>query len=147
MRQIRALRYSRQPPIPPGPDLATPRALTLISGRVADLESRFSGASDEASINVIKRDLRFWQKRQITAELAPSPTGETVEIGTAVTFLLNGKQRALSIVGNDEAEPAKDLIAFSAPLTRALMGGEPGEALPFNGQEDTIEIVSISVTP
>ena len=134
-------------PIPPGPNLVTPRGLMLINERVADLESRLAGASDEASIKAIKRDLRYWQTRQITAELAPSPTGETVEIGTTVTFLLNGKQRVLSIVGDDEAQPAKDLVAFSAPLSRAMMGAEAGEALPFHGQDDAIEIVSISITP
>lgn len=133
-------------PIPPGPNLVTPRGLKLINQRV-DLESRLASANDEARTNAIKRDLRYWQTRQITAELARSPTGETVEIGTTVTFLLNGKQRVLSIVGDDEAEPAKDLIAFSAPLSRAMMGAEAGDALPFHGQDDAIEIVSISITP
>lgn len=132
-------------PIPPGPNLVTARGLAQIGERVAELEARVAQGGDEARLNAAKRDLRYWQTRQITAELAPAPSGETVEFGTTVTFRLNGKQRVLTIVGHDEADPANDLIAFSAPLSRALLGAEPGETLPFGGSDEAIEVLSIAV--
>jgi transcription elongation GreA/GreB family factor len=132
-------------PIPPGPNLVTARGLAQIGERVAELEARVAQGGDEARLNAAKRDLRYWQTRQITAELAPAPSGETVELGTTVTFRLNGKQRVLTIVGHDEADPANDLIAFSAPLSRALLGAEPGETLPFGGSDEAIEVLSIAV--
>lgn len=134
-------------PIPPGPNLVTPRGLALIGERVAALEAQLAEGGDEATINAVKRDLRYWQTRQVTAEPAPAPTGETVEFGTTVTFLHLGKKRVLSIVGDDEADPARGLVSFSAPLSRALMGAEPGEFLAFSGKDDAIEVLSIEVTP
>jgi transcription elongation GreA/GreB family factor len=131
-------------PIPPGPNLVTPRGLALIGERVTALEAELAGETDEERIKTAKRDLRYWQTRQITAELVPVPTCETVEIGTTVTFRMGGKQRVLAIVGDDEANPAGGLISFSAPLARALLGAEPGEILPFGDNEDAIEVLSVT---
>lgn len=132
-------------PIPPGPNLVTARGLALIDERVAALEARLAGGGDETAVNAAKRDLRYWQTRQITAELVPPPSGETVEFGTTVTFCLNGKERVLTIVGDDEADPASGLISFSAPLSRALIGAESGEILPFGDRDDAIEVLAIVV--
>jgi transcription elongation GreA/GreB family factor len=134
-------------PIPPGPNLVTARGLALIGGRVAALQEQIAAGGDEASITAAKRDLRYWQTRQITAERAPVPTGDAVEFGTTVSFLLNGNERTLSLVGDDEADPANGLISFSAPLSRALIGAEPGDVLPFGGKDAAIEVLSISITP
>lgn len=131
-------------PIPPGPNLVTPRGLALIGERVAALEAELAGETDEDRIKAAKRDLRYWQTRQITAELVPTPTGETVEIGTTVTFRLGGKQRVLAIVGDDEADPTGGSISFSAPLARAMLGAEPGELLPFADNEEAIEVLSVA---
>jgi len=132
-------------PIPSGPNLVTARGAALIAARVAEIEARLAGLTEEAQVKAAKRDLRYWQTRQITAEQMPVPSGETVEFGTQVAFLLNGKPRTLAIVGDDEADPAAGLIAFSAPLARALMGAEAGEVLPFGEREDAIEVQSIEV--
>lgn len=131
-------------PIPPGPNLVTARGLRLIGERVAELEGQLRGLDGDAE-KAAKRDLRYWQTRQITAELAPVPTGKTVEFGTKVTFKLNGKTRGLTLVGDDEADPANDLVSFSAPLSRAMIGAEVGELLPFSGKDDAIEVLGIAV--
>jgi transcription elongation GreA/GreB family factor len=132
-------------PIPPGPNLVTVRGLELIGERVSALQVQVAQGADEESVNAVKRDLRYWQTRQITAQLAPLPTGETVEFGTTVTFRLNGKERILTIVGDDEADPGAGLVSFSAPLSRALLGAEPGDILSFSGQGDAIEVLTIDV--
>ena len=134
-------------PIPPGPNRVTARGLALIAERIAGIEVQLAGASDETAITALKRDLRYWQTRQITAELMPAPSGETVEFGVTVTFRLNGKQRLLTLVGDDEADPAAGLIAWTAPLARALMGAEVGDLLDFGGKEEAIEVVDIAVQP
>lgn len=138
-------------PIPPGPNLVTARGLALIGARVTELEAELAAlvaqGADATRIDPVKRDLRYWQTRQITAEPVPVPTGETVEIGTSVTFRHRGKVRTLAITGDDEADPAADRIAFSAPLARALLGAEAGEVLPFAGQDDALEVLAIVVVP
>lgn len=133
-------------PIPPGPNRVTARGLAQIGERVSALEAQVGLGGDEATLKPIKRDLRYWQTRQVTAELAPTPTGETVDFGTTVTFTLGGKTRTLAIVGDDEADPANGRISFTAPLSRAMMGAEPGEMLPFGGKDDAIEVLSVAVS-
>lgn len=130
-------------PIPPGPNLVTARGLELIAARVEEIEARIAGLADEEAVKAARRDLRYWQTRQITAELAPAPSGETVEFGTRVTFTLNGKRRVLALVGDDEADPANDLVSWSAPLARAMIDAEVGELLPFGGKDDAIEVLGI----
>jgi transcription elongation GreA/GreB family factor len=134
-------------PIPPGPNLVTSRGLALIGQRVTALEAQIAAlaglAEDDPALKAAKRDLRYWQTRQITAELMPAPSGDVVEFGTTVTFRLNGKERSLAIVGDDEADPASGLISWSAPLARVLMGAEAGEVLAFTGREDALEVLAI----
>lgn len=134
-------------PIPPGPNRVTARGLRLIAEQVAALTAQIAQGGEETALTALKRDLRYWQTRQITAELMPVPDGETVEFGTSVTFALNGKERTLAIVGDDEADPASGRIAFSAPLARAMIGAETGECVAFGGKEDALEVLAITVTP
>lgn len=132
-------------PIPAGPNLVTPRGLALIGERVAQLQAQVALGGEAEAVKAVQRDLRYWQNRQITAELAPVPGGQRVEFGTRVRIALNGKERDLTIVGDDEADPAAGLISFNAPLCRAMLGAEEGDLLPFNGVADSIEVVQISV--
>lgn len=134
-------------PIPPGPNLVTARGKALIDEQVRTFAAILEAASDEASQATAKRDLRYWQTRQITAEIMPQPTGDKVEFGTTVSFTLHGKPRTLSIVGSDEANGASDLLSFTAPLARALLEAEPGDLLPFGGKDDAIEILAVTVLP
>ncbi len=137
-------------PIPPGPNLVTARGLALIDAQVSALEARLAALAaepaEETAIAACKRDLRYWQTRQVTAELAQVPSGAVAEIGTTVTFRLNGKPRVLAIVGHDEADPAAGRIAFSAPLARALMGAGAGDLLDYAGRDEAIEVLGIAVT-
>lgn len=136
-------------PIPPGPNLVTAHGKALIDAEVAALEAKVAelagtGASADA-LKPAKRSLRYWQTRQASAQLAPVPSGDTVEFGTSVTFTLGGQERALSIVGYDEAEPGAGSISFTSPLARALLGAEVGDWLSYGGVHDAIEILAISI--
>lgn len=136
-------------PIPPGPNLVTRRGLALIGERVAALEADIAKAAaataDEAARASLQRDLRYWTARQVSAELAPVPAGDKVEFGVEVAIGLRGAEKTFRIVGDDEADPAAGLLSFNAPLSRAMMGAEPGDLLPFAGQQDAIEILAVSV--
>lgn len=124
-------------PIPPGPNLVTARGLALIEARVAALEA-VDGATDEQ-----KRDLRYWRARLATARLAPAPPADEVAFGSRVRIAFNGRARTIEIVGDDEADPAGDRIAVSAPLARALIGAGAGDRLAFAGREEAIELIAI----
>jgi transcription elongation GreA/GreB family factor len=132
-------------PIPPGPNLVTARGLAQIKAKVVELEKLLPTLGDEDAIKAARRELRYWGTRQATAQLAPVPAGDIVAFGCTVTYRQAGKDRTIRIVGDDEADPAAGLIAFSAPLVRAMMEAEQGESVAFGGKPDAIEIVAITV--
>ena len=132
-------------PLPAGPNLVTARGLAQIERRLQEVEARVAAGGDDAALADAKRDLRYWQTRRATAQLAPVPTGEEVAFGTRVRFRLSGAERTIAIVGDDEAEPAAGTISFSAPLAKAMLGAMPGECVDFAGRVEAIEIVAIDV--
>lgn len=134
-------------PIPPGPNLVTPRGLKLIEAKLTELDAALGATTDDARLTELKRDLRYWQTRLTTAQLAPSPPGDRVAFGSRVTFSLNGAERRIDIVGDDEAEPAAGRIAFSAPLARALMGAGEGDLVDFGGKAEAIEVLALEAIP
>ena len=132
-------------PLPAGPNLVTSRGLALIEAKVSELEAYVAANAADPEIEVTKRELRYWLTRQTTAQLAPPPVPGLVSFGTRVTFLLNGRERVIDIVGDDEADPGKDRLSFSAPLSRALLGGEVGDLLDFAGKAEVIEVVAVDI--
>ena len=119
-------------PIPPGPNLVTARGFALIEARLAEIEARLTTDLTEDDRKPILRDARYWRRQLTSAQIAPAPDGNTVAIGTMVTFDSgDGEQRTIEIVGHDEADPAANRIVFSAPLARALIGAEVGDEVEF----------------
>ncbi len=134
-------------PLPVGPNLVTARGLAHLNEKAAELDTRVSAAPGEAAAEAAKRELRYWRTRLATAQLVPPPEGDEVAFGTRVRFRLNGAERTIDIVGDDEADPAHNRIAFSAPIARAMMGAEPGDFADFSGKADAIEIVAVLPIP
>ena len=132
-------------PLPTGPNLVTQRGLEQIRARLAETEERVGQAEEETTMAEAKRDLRYWQTRHATAELAAKPAGDEAAFGTRVTFCLNGAKRTVSIVGDDEADPAIGYLSFSAPLARALIGACEGDLVDFNGKAEAIEVLKVEV--
>jgi transcription elongation GreA/GreB family factor len=130
-------------PIPPGPNLVTEAGMAQIEAHAVRLQAELAAATDEAAITALKRDLKYWQARRASAEIQPLASGDKVEFGTRVRFLLKGAARVVEIVGSDEADPAHDRLAFTAPLARALMGAETGETLDLGTVEGAIEVLGI----
>lgn len=131
-------------PIPPGPNLVTPRGAAMIAEKLDALEAAVAAETGEEALKDLKRDLRYWRTRHATAQIMPPASGDQAAFGTRVTYRLNGGQPvSVEIVGDDEAEPKARRIAFSSPLARALIGAEEGEYADFNGKPDAIEIVKV----
>lgn len=134
-------------PIPVGPNLVTPRGLRLLGDEAARLADAIAGATEEEARKKLLRRQRYVHTRQSTAEVQAAPAADVVGIGSKVSFALNGNERTLTIVGHDEADPAQGTIAFSAPIARALMGAEAGEALEYQGREDAIIVIAATADP
>jgi transcription elongation GreA/GreB family factor len=134
-------------PLPPGPNMVTARGLALIEAKVAELEAAIAAGGEEEVLEGRKRELRYWNTRRTTAQIAPVPEEGVVGIGSRVRIRMAGKERAIDIVGHDEADPSADRLSFQAPLAKALIGAEEGEKVDFAGKAGSIEIVGIEAIP
>ncbi len=134
-------------PIAVGPNLVTPRGLRLLGEEVARLEGEIAETTDEDARKKLQRRLRYFHTRQSTADVQAPPADGSAGIGSRVTYRLNKAEKTITIVGGDEADPARGHIAFSAPLARTLMGVEAGESVEYQDREDAIAILAVDPDP
>jgi transcription elongation GreA/GreB family factor len=133
--------------VSPHPNFVTPAGLAQIEQRVAALEAEQRAAragSDKPLLARISRDLRYWTQRRASARLVPAAIApiEVVRFGTQVSVRFeDGGERAFRIVGEDEADPARGLVSWAAPLGRILTGKTAGDEVEVLGQ--TAEIVAL----
>lgn len=130
-------------PIPVGPNLVTERGLALIAAKEVALKAAIAAAPDDETAKKRKRELRYWATQHATARLAPAPEPGEAGVGSLVTVRRDGREQRFRIVGHDEADPAADLLAFTAPLARAVMGAMAGESVDFGGKPDALEILAV----
>jgi transcription elongation factor GreB len=87
------------------------------------------------------------ERRIAAAVLAPPPADrDEVRFGARVRLRdLDGQIRQVQIVGVDQANPADGLIAFVAPLARALLGRRVGDPVTVRapGGAEELEILAI----
>ncbi len=118
--------------------LSPHRNLVTVAG-LAGIEQALRGArdavtaaraaDDKVALARAERELRYWSARRGNAELVPPPRdASVVRFGCRVTFARgDGAASLLTIVGEDEADPASQLISYVSPLARALLGAEVGD--------------------
>ncbi|MCX7350223.1 MAG: transcription elongation factor GreA [Alphaproteobacteria bacterium] len=128
------------------PNIVTERGLNLIEAEIGACRKRLAQGQhdqDKATIARASRDLRYWTLRRSTAQLvAGAGKPETVGFATRVTIARDdGRKQVFSIVGEDEADPAQGLIAYTSPMARALMGKGAGDVTEVPGGE--VEIVKL----
>jgi transcription elongation GreA/GreB family factor len=130
------------------PNFVTPAGLVQIEQRVAalDAEQRAArGGTDKPLLARINRDLRYWRQRRGSAQLVPTAAApiEVVRFGVAVSLRFeDGTERAFRIVGEDEADPARGLVSWAAPLGKLLTGRSVGDEVEVLGR--TAEIVALN---
>jgi transcription elongation GreA/GreB family factor len=126
-----------------GPNPVTPEGMAQIDGHVARLEAAMRSETNVLLRETLARDLRYWTIRKSTAELVtPSADGRVV-FGATVTVERKGRRQAFRIVGVDEADAAKGLISFRAPLARAVLGARVGDIIEAAEPLGEMEIVSL----
>jgi transcription elongation GreA/GreB family factor len=134
-------------PIPPGRNVVTARGLAAIENKVSALEAGLATAADDAARDVLRRELRYWQTRRVTAEVAPLPPADEVAIGSRVLIRVAGKPRTVEIVGGDEGDAMLGRIPYAAPLAQAVIGASPGDRVDFGGVAEAIEVVETGAIP
>jgi transcription elongation factor GreB len=97
----------------------------------------------------IDRRIRFLTKRMDSAELvdpAQQTRKDQVFFGATVVYAMSsGKERKVTILGIDEADPANGKISWIAPVARALLKAAKGQVVQLRtpaGVEE-LEILEI----
>ncbi len=119
-------------PVSPHRNLVTPEGLQQIDDALTRLHQeveRATAADDRHAVAVAQRDLRYWAARRASAEVVrPIADHSHARFGHRVVVELEGgEKRVFRLVGEDEADPAKGLIPYVAPLAQALMGKSVGD--------------------
>jgi transcription elongation factor GreB len=87
------------------------------------------------------------EQRVATAVLpAPPVHREEIRFGARVKMRdAAGALRQVQLVGIDEADPGKGLVAFLAPLARALLGREVGDRVTVRapGGAEELEVLAV----
>jgi transcription elongation factor GreB len=126
-----------RPPLPEGvPNYVTQRGMRMLREQLA--------AAAETGATARRAEL---EQRIGSAVLAPPPADrDEIRFGARVTLRGHeGQPRRLQIVGVDEADPAAGLIAFVAPLARALLGQRSGDTVGVRapGGSEELEVVAV----
>ena len=105
------------------------RSLTIVRGRIRDLEARIKGAKVVRPSDQPEDEVRFGARVTTKTVKGRKP----------------GLERTFRIVGVDEADIATMRVGWVAPLARALTGLKKGEqaTLPMGGVEETLEVTAI----
>jgi transcription elongation GreA/GreB family factor len=134
-------------PISAAPNRVTPRGAEMIRRQVNELKEALAQDPGDDVAATIRRDLRYWQSRQGSMQvMTPEAAPQSVGFGCRVTVQRGGAIVTVTIVGEDEANPAAGTIAWTAPLAKALEGAEPNDAVELDagGRRETITVVSIA---
>jgi transcription elongation GreA/GreB family factor len=134
-------------PISPNRNLVTPEGLAQIEAALARLHVERDEAEAKGDVTALanaQRDLRYWLARRASAELVhPIMDVTHVRFGHRVVVEMeNAERREYRLVGEDEADPAKGLIPYAAPLAKDLLGKSVGDKVEVVHHGATI--VSIS---
>lgn len=134
-------------PISAAPNRVTPRGARLIAQTIQALKDDLTHAVNEDASAAIRRDLRYWHARQASMHVvSPPPAPAVAGFGTRVTIRRGAIESEVTIVGEDEADPASGLIGWTAPLARALEGAEVGDVveLEAGGRREPMTIVAVA---
>lgn len=148
-------------PLPEGtPNLVTPRGLALLASELDDLTAerdRLQTAEADAQrarrLTALRERIEALQDRlQSARPVEPNDPSDEVAFGATVTVrtvdgAFAGEEDRFTIVGVDEATGEDDLVAFTAPIARALLGRRVGERVTLTTGRRSRELVVVAVAP
>jgi transcription elongation factor GreB len=133
-------------PISDAPNFVTARGAAMIESEITSLERKLAAGASATEAAAHRRDLRYWLARRATMQITKaSDRPSAVTFGTEVLVKRRGRRVSLALVGEDEADPAQNKVAWTAPLAQALLGAQPGETVDFEagGKEEELLVVSV----
>ncbi|WP_138991775.1 GreA/GreB family elongation factor [Larkinella sp. C7] len=147
-------------PLPPGvTNYVTPRGLARLREELIELETEHAHlqASEVPDENERSRQMALLNgrianlnQRISSAKVVDSHPQDEVRFGATVVLKTKtgkspGTERRFTIVGVDEADASQGLIAFTAPIARAIQGKRAGDVVSLRTVqgEEILEITAI----
>ena len=141
-------------PVPPGPNIVTPRGLAALQARIAQRQADLTTLKarterlDKLPEAAAERDLR-WLEARLKAAVVIDPAGHNLTeaaFGLAVTVADgDGRETTYEIVGQDEADAPRHRIAPNSPLARALLGAQVGDLVTWKRPSGNIELEVVRI--
>lgn len=141
-------------PVPPGPNIVTPRGLAALHAKIAQRQIDLGGLKarpdrlDKLPEAAAERDLRWLEARLKAAVVIDPAQHDLTEVafGLAVTVADEaGKETTYEIVGEDEADAPRHRIAPNSPLARALLGAQVGDVVTWPRPAGAIELEVVRI--
>ena len=137
-------------PISPYTNYVTARGMTQLQARLDDAETRLAQLALEA---ILERDYLGRHIRWLRARIAAAvPVGlrlvgtDAVAFGATVSVRdAEGRTSDLRIVGEDEADPERDLISWVSPLARALEGAHVGDTVRWRRADEDCSLQVLAI--
>ena len=135
--------------------MVTPSGLADLNARLAarrlelvNLREKPDEIDRRLAVAVIERDIRFLEGR-ISRAILVDPESHPIDIvafGATVDVLTeDDEQLTYKIVGEDEADPARGLIAPYSPLGVALLGGELGSSVEWHKPSGSVDLEIVAI--
>jgi transcription elongation GreA/GreB family factor len=116
---------------------------SLYQGLQEELD-QLSGIEEIAARNrraELQRDIRYYAIRLQSAEVVECPIPDTVRFGHRVSFTDDNKKNYyFQIVGEDEADAARQKISWASPLAKILIGRQVGDICCWHKGSSAVEI-------
>jgi transcription elongation factor GreB len=96
----------------------------------------------------IDRRVRFLIKRLEAAEVVSSSGRDTDQVFFGARVKVRGAEgvREITILGQDEVDPARGVVSWVSPIARALLKAREGDAVTLRtpGGDETLEIMEVT---
>ncbi len=138
-------------PVPPRPNPVTSQGLRQVTGAIEELDRRLASkvelVLDFDEVERLQRDRRYWTARLATAQITDPPSApDEIGFGSDVTVAWPGRgEVTFRIVGEDEADPARGLIGWRAPVAAALAGNGTGDEVDIELAGRQIRLTVLAV--
>jgi transcription elongation factor GreB len=141
-------------PVPPGPNIVTPRGLAALQAQIAQRQADLVAAKartdrlDKLPEAAAERDLRWLEARLKAAVVIDPATHDLSEVafGLAVTVADGlGLETTYEITGEDEADATRHRIAPNSLLARALLGAQVGDVVTWRRPAGNLELEILKV--
>jgi len=134
-------------PLPEGtPNYVTARGLARLREELERMVAAHAEPGTPESAALAQRRAELEARIASAEVVAPPAAGsDVVRFGARVRVAGADGERAVRIVGVDEADAARGLVAFTSPLARALVGRAVGDTVRLHAPRGVEELEILSV--